>query len=74
MLESLGSQNTHFRVDLGKLVIRTLFLREVSDAIMVGEPLANPRSSFEQLLIRVFMCLLESLYCKFVIFELSYVY
>ena len=30
LLESLGSQNTHFRVDLGKLVIRTLFLREVS--------------------------------------------
>ena len=50
------------------------FEEEEYDAIMVGEPLANPRSSFEQLLIRVFMCLLESLYCKFVIFELSYVY
>ena len=50
------------------------FEEEKYDTIMVDEPLANPRSSFELLLIRVFMCLLESLYCNFVIFELSYVY
>ena len=56
-----------------KKVLRAFHVALI-DAIMVGEPLANPRSSFEQLLIRVFMCLLESLYCKFVIFELSYVY
>ena len=45
------------------------FEEEEYDAIMVDEPSANPRSSFELLLIRVFMCLLELLYC-FVIFEL----
>ena len=44
------------------------------DIIMVDEPSANPRLSFELLLIRIFMCLSESLYCNFVIFEFYYVY
>ena len=50
------------------------FEEEEYDTIMVDEPLANPRSSFKLVSFRVFMCLLESLYCNFVIFELSYVY
>ena len=42
------------------------------DTIMVNEPSANPSSRFKLFSFRVFICLLESFYCNFVIFKFCY--